>query len=40
MAYGQRNYRFKGIDPGKEQKHFWILAIVALAIGAALVYFF
>ncbi len=40
MAYGQRNYRFKGINPGNEQKRFWILIVLALAIGAAIAYFF
>ncbi len=40
MAYGQRNYRFKGINPRNEQKRFWILIIIALAIGASIVYLF
>ena len=40
MAFKQRNYRFKGINPGKEQRRFWILILLALAIGAAIIYFF
>ena len=40
MAFKQRNYRFKGINPDKEQRRFWILMLLALAIGAAIIYFF
>lgn len=40
MDFGKRNYRYKGINPASEQKRFWILIIIALAIGAAIIYFF
>jgi hypothetical protein len=40
MDFGKRNYRYKGINPGKEQRNFWILITVALVIGAAIIYFF
>ena len=40
MEFGRRNYRYKGINPGKEQRRFWILILIALAIGAAIIYFF
>jgi hypothetical protein len=40
MAFKQRNYRFKGINPAKEQRRFWILILLALAIGAAIVFLF
>ncbi|HYK77435.1 MAG TPA: hypothetical protein VEV16_10685 [Daejeonella sp.] len=39
MAFGQRNYRFKGGKSDNEQKRFWILLLIALAICAAIVYF-
>ena len=40
MAFGRRNYHFKGVNPGNETRRFWILILIALAIGAAIVYFF
>lgn len=40
MDFGKRNYRYKGANPDKEQKNFWILIFVALLIGAAIIYFF
>lgn len=40
MEFGRRNYRFKGVNPGSEQKRFWILILIALVIGAAIIYFF
>lgn len=40
MAFGRRNYHFKGVNPDSETKRFWFLIIIALAIGAAIVYFF
>lgn len=33
-----RNYRYKGVNPGKENKRFWLMLIIALAIVAALYY--
>lgn len=36
----KRKYRYKGVNPGNEQKRFWLLVLIALAIGAAIVYFF
>jgi hypothetical protein len=35
-----RNYRYKGINPGSEQKRFWLMLLIALAIVAAILYFF
>lgn len=40
MQSYKRKYRFKGVNPGNENKRFWILIIIALAIGAAIIYFF
>ena len=40
MEFKRRNYRFKGVNPATEQKRFWILIFIALAIGAAIIYFF
>jgi len=40
MSFGKRNYHYKGVNPGNEQRRFWILIVIALAIGAAIVYFF
>lgn len=40
MQSYKRKYRFKGVNPDNENKRFWILIIIALAIGAAIVYFF
>ena len=40
MDFGRRNYRYKGVNPGREQRRFWLLVIIALAIGAAIIYFF
>ena len=40
MDFGRRNYRYKGINPGREQRRFWLLIVIALAIGAAIIYFF
>lgn len=34
----KRNYRYKGINPGKEQRLFWIMIVIALAIGAAIIF--
>jgi hypothetical protein len=34
----QRNYRYKGIDPGKEQKRFWLMIVIALLLGAIIYY--
>jgi hypothetical protein len=40
MDLGKRNYHYRGVNPGKEQRRFWILILIALAIGAAIIYFF
>ena len=34
----KRNYRYKGINPDKEQRNFWIWIIIGIAIGAILLY--
>ena len=36
--FKQRNYRYKGVNSGKEQKRFWLMLLIALAICAAIVY--
>ncbi len=36
----KRRYRYKGINPSKEQKQFWLMLLIALAIGVAIMYFF
>jgi len=40
MNFGKRNYRYRGANTGREQRNFWIWLLVALAIGAVIVYFF
>jgi len=40
MALKTRNYRFKGINPAKEQQRFWILVLITIAICVAITYFF
>jgi hypothetical protein len=35
-----RNYRYKGINPGNEQKRFWLMLLIAFAICAVIYYFF
>jgi hypothetical protein len=40
MEFKTRNYRFKGINPAKEQRRFWILVTITLAVCAAIAYFF
>jgi len=40
MAFGKRNYHYKGVNPENEQKRFWILILIALAIGAVIVFLF
>jgi len=40
MDFGKRKYRYKGADTGSEQRNFWIWIVVALTIGAAIIYFF
>ncbi len=35
-----RNYRYKGTDPGKEKKRFWLMMLIAIAIMALLYYLF
>jgi hypothetical protein len=40
MEFGKRNYRYKGVDSGQEQKNFWLWILIALAIGIGIVYFF
>jgi len=40
MQFKTRNYRYKGINPGNEQKRFWITILIAIAIGAAIIYLF
>jgi hypothetical protein len=34
----QRNYRYKGIDPDKEQKRFWLMIVIGLLLGAIIYY--
>jgi hypothetical protein len=34
----QRKFRFKGTDPGKEQKNFWLAILIALLLGAVIYY--
>lgn len=36
----KRKYRYKGIDPDAEQKRFWLMLLIALAIGGVIIYFF
>lgn len=33
-----RNYRYKGVNSSSEQKRFWLMIIIALAICAAIIY--
>lgn len=40
MQFKPRKYRYKGADPDKEQKNFWLLMLVGIAISAAIMYFF
>lgn len=35
-----RNYRYKGVNPGSEQKRFWLAIIIAIAIAACIIYLF
>jgi len=39
-GFKTRNYRYKGANPGSEQRVFWIAIIIAALIIAALMYFF
>lgn len=36
----KRNYRFKSGTRSQESKQFWLMAIIGLAVGAAILYFF
>ena len=40
MLFKTRNYRFKGGNTGGEQKSFWVLLMIGLLIGVAIVYLF
>lgn len=40
MAFKPRKYRYKGADPDKEQKNFWILIIIGIGVSAAIMFFF
>lgn len=40
MEFKTRNYRYRGANPGKEQKQFWIWLLIALAFCAAITYLF
>ncbi|MDB5013706.1 MAG: hypothetical protein JWQ25_1908 [Daejeonella sp.] len=40
MTLKTRNYRFKGINPGKEQRRFWILILLTIAVCIAITYLF
>lgn len=40
MQFKPRNYKYKGIDTGDEQKRFWIFLVIGLLIGAAIIYLF
>ncbi len=39
MDFKRRNYRFKGADKTGEKRNFWLLIVIGLAIGAAIIYF-
>jgi hypothetical protein len=39
MKY-KRDYHFKGVNPGTEQKRFWLVVLLGLLIAAAIVYLF
>lgn len=36
----KRDYRFKSGNSSRESRQFWIMMLIALAIGAAILYFF
>jgi hypothetical protein len=40
MDFKTRKYRFKGANTGNEMKQFWLFALIGLALGAAILYFF
>lgn len=40
MAKYTRNYRFKSGNQGNENNRFWLLLLLALAIGFGIIYFF
>lgn len=40
MANYKREYHFRGGHQASENKRFWLLLLIALAIGAAIMYFF
>ena len=40
MVDYKRKYRFRSGNQGNENKRFWILVLLALALGAAIIYFF
>ncbi len=35
----KRDYRFKSGNKGKESRLFWLMMLIALALGAAVLYF-
>ncbi len=39
-GFKTREYHYKGADPGNEQRNFWILVIIAVAVCLAIVYLF
>jgi hypothetical protein len=36
----KRKYRFKSGNRGKENRQFWLMMLIAVAIAAAILYFF
>ncbi len=40
MTNYKRQYRYKSGVQGTESRRFWLLILIALAIGAAIIYFF
>ncbi|MGV3706078.1 MAG: hypothetical protein ACO1NU_11940 [Arcticibacter sp.] len=40
MAFKPRQYRYRGADPGSEQKRFWIFIVIGILISAAIMYLF
>jgi len=40
MQFKPRKYRYKGTNPDSEQKRFWIMIIIGIAVSAAIMFFF
>lgn len=38
IPFKPRNYHYKGVDSGSEQKRFWIMIVIGILIGLAIIY--